>query len=175
MYIFFLTVMDDVSVKLYKYMCDEIVGSEKVVNYRRQFFNLYDDVLNYGGDSDWYFISSGSKAEGLDLPGSDFDMMLINKNIHVYEHDDILSNYHDLRTKPHLVLDFDNAMPGFTLLRIYVVRRWNKEVIDIYEEGSFLSNKTWKRVFIRNHDVLNGPCFVGSIRNGGRNSMPKIQ
>jgi hypothetical protein len=31
-------------------MCDEIVGSEKVVNYRRQFFNVYDDV---------YLIMSG--------------------------------------------------------------------------------------------------------------------
>jgi hypothetical protein len=39
--------MDDVSVKLYKYMCDEVVGSEKVVNYRRQFFNVLDDVLNH--------------------------------------------------------------------------------------------------------------------------------
>jgi hypothetical protein len=38
--------MEDVSVKLYKYMCDEVVGSEKVVNYRRQFFNMYDDVHN---------------------------------------------------------------------------------------------------------------------------------
>ncbi len=27
-------------------MCDEIVGSEKVINYRRQFFNVYDDVSN---------------------------------------------------------------------------------------------------------------------------------
>ena len=50
-YICFLTVMDDVSVKLYKYMCDEVVGSEKVVNYRRQFFNVFDDVVNHTGDN----------------------------------------------------------------------------------------------------------------------------
>jgi hypothetical protein len=47
-------------------------------------------------------------------------MMLINKDIHIYELEDVLSNYHDLRTKPHLVLAFDNAGAGFTLLRICI-------------------------------------------------------
>ena len=46
-----LAVMDNVSVKLYKYMCDEIVGSEKVVNNRRQIFHVYDDVYKYRGDN----------------------------------------------------------------------------------------------------------------------------
>ena len=158
---FFLTVMDDVSVKLYKYMCDEVVGSEKVVDYRRQFFNVFDDVCNHCGDNDWHTISSGSKAEGLNLPGSDFDVMFINKHINVYEREDVLSNYHDLRTKLNLVLDFDNAMPGFTLLRIYDVREWNKELVLIHinDDGLFLPNKTWKRVMNHNNEVINGPCF----------------
>jgi hypothetical protein len=46
--------MDDVSVKLYKYMCDEVVGSEKVVDYRRQFFNVLDDVYNHSGSNHMY-------------------------------------------------------------------------------------------------------------------------
>ena len=158
-YFFFATVMDDVSVKLYKYMCDEIVGSEKVVNCRRQFFNVYDDVQNHTGDSQWHCISSGSKAEGLNLPGSDFDVMFINKHIHVYELHDVLSNYHELRTKFNLVLDFDNAVAGFTLLRLYDVREWSKKLIDLNEGGTCLSNKTWKRFMIRDNDVINGPCF----------------
>ena len=66
-----LTVMDDVSVKLYKYMCDEVIGSEKVVNYRRHFFNVHDDVFNHCNDDQWHIISSGSKAEGFNLLGSD--------------------------------------------------------------------------------------------------------
>ena len=151
--------MDDVSVKLYKYMCDEVVGSEKVVSCRRQFFSVFDDVQNHCGDTKWHTISSGSKAEGLNLPGSDFDVMCINKNIHVYEPEDVLSNYHDLKTKPALVLDFDNAVAGFTLLRIYDVRQWRKELIDIYENGLFLSNSTWKRVLNVADCEINGPCF----------------
>ena len=151
--------MEDVSVKLYKYMCDEVVGSEKVVNYRRQFFNVFDDVENHFGDSDWHFISSGSKTEGLNLPGSDFDVMHVHKDIHVYEFDDILSNYHDLRTQFNLVLDFDKAMPGFTLLRVYDVREWSKELIDINDNETFISNKSWKRFMNTNNNVINGPCF----------------
>ena len=46
-YLFILTVMDNVSVKLCNYMCDEVVGSEKLVNYRRQFFSVHDDVRNH--------------------------------------------------------------------------------------------------------------------------------
>lgn len=30
-------------------------------------------------------ISSGSKSEGLDLPGSDFDVMLLSKRFKVFE------------------------------------------------------------------------------------------
>ena len=151
--------MDDVSVKLYQFMCDEVVGSEKVVNFRRQFFNVYDDMCNHRGYNDWHFISSGSKAEGLNLPGSDFDVMHVNKSIHVYEFDDILSIYHDLRTNNNLVLDFENAMPGFTLLRLYDVREWHEKFIDINDNETFLSNKSWKRETNINNDVIHGPCI----------------
>jgi predicted nucleotidyltransferase len=48
-----------------------------------------DAVFNHC-DYTWHVTSSGSKAEGLNLPGSDFDVMLINKHINVYERDDVL-------------------------------------------------------------------------------------
>jgi hypothetical protein len=81
---------------------------------------------------------------------------------------DVLSNYHELRTKFNLVLDFDNAVAGFTLLRLYDVREWSKKLIDLNEGGTCLSNKTWKRFMIRDNDVINGPCF--SDRLGLQNS-----
>jgi hypothetical protein len=124
---------------------------------------VFDDMQNHCGDNQWHFISSGSKAEGLNLPGSDYDVMHINKHINVYERDDVLSNYH-LRTEHNLVLEFDNAMPGFTLLRIYDVREWGntgweKELIHINDDGLFLPNKTWKRALNPDNLVINGPCF----------------
>jgi hypothetical protein len=48
-------------------------------------FNVLDDVHNHSGSNQWHYISSGSKAEGLNLPGSDYDVMFINKDINVYE------------------------------------------------------------------------------------------
>ena len=156
--------MDDVSVKLYKYMCDEVVGCEKVVNCRRQFFNVFDDVHNNCWNNNWHVMSGGSKAEGLNLPGSDFDVMLINKSIHVYERDDVLSNYHELRGKLNLVLDFDNAMPGFTLLHIYDVREWRGiELIERNVDGTFLSNQSWKRVNNINNYIITGPSFSSEL------------
>lgn len=53
-----------VSVRLYKYMCEEVVGPKKIVRYRRLYYELHDDMM----DKPYYeFISS------FDLPGSDFD------------------------------------------------------------------------------------------------------
>ncbi|XP_063411863.1 uncharacterized protein LOC134694746 [Mytilus trossulus] len=96
------------SLRLYKYLCDEIVGSENIVRYKRLYCKLHDDVLNY---YDSEIISSGSKAEGLDIPGSDIDMMLLLKTWEAHE------------SKPDnkkevIILDTENALPGFALLKV---------------------------------------------------------
>ncbi|XP_052080797.1 uncharacterized protein LOC127718787 [Mytilus californianus] len=97
-----------VSVSLYKYLCDEIIGSEKVVRYKRLYCKLHDDILDY---SDSEFISSGRKAEGLDLPGSDVDMMFLFKTWEVYE---VMPN----NKEEVIILDTDNALPCFALLKV---------------------------------------------------------
>jgi hypothetical protein len=53
-------------------------------------------------------------------------------------------------------------MPGFTLLRVYDVREWNKKYIDIIDNETVLSNKSWKRGMKTNSNVINGPCISGS-------------
>ncbi|CAG2219645.1 unnamed protein product [Mytilus edulis] len=55
------------------------IGSEEVVRIRR--LNL---VINDIGQKR-YTITSGSKGEGLDLKGSDLDVMIIDRHIKVYE------------------------------------------------------------------------------------------
>ncbi|CAG2253866.1 unnamed protein product [Mytilus edulis] len=73
--------LKSVSVQLYKFLCDEIVGSEKVIRYKRLYCKLHDDILN---DSESAFISSGSSAE---------------------DEGDVI------------ILDTENALPGFALLK----------------------------------------------------------
>lgn len=74
--------MEAYSVWLYKYLCEEVVGFENVVRYRRLYFKLSDDIFS---DIRHEFISSGSKAVRLDLPGSDIDLMFHNRLFEVYE------------------------------------------------------------------------------------------
>ncbi|CAG2231753.1 unnamed protein product [Mytilus edulis] len=64
---------EELSLEFYHYVCN-IVGSDDVVKTRRVFFTIMDHV-NWNGVTT--FISSGSKAEGLDIKGSDFDTMLV--------------------------------------------------------------------------------------------------
>ncbi|CAG2224723.1 unnamed protein product [Mytilus edulis] len=102
--------MKAVSVRLYKYLCDEIVGSEKVVRYKRLYCKLHDEIL-YDSESELTCISSGSMAEGLNLPGSDIDIMLVLKTSEVYENKP--EDEEDL-----IILDTENALPGFALLKV---------------------------------------------------------
>ncbi|CAC5416189.1 unnamed protein product [Mytilus coruscus] len=120
-----------VSVRLYKYLCDEIVGSEKVVRYKRLYCKLHDDILT---DSETALISSGSKAEGLDLPGSDIDIMLCSKISEVYE--DEPKDKEDV-----IILDTENALPGFALLKVA-------------GESEFPTTNTTDGVLLANSDML---------------------
>ena len=62
---------------MYQFLCEKVVGSERVVKCRRQYFCSVD-YLNNGRKSYTRFVSSGSKAEGMDLPGSDIDVMYVH-------------------------------------------------------------------------------------------------
>ncbi|CAC5384556.1 unnamed protein product [Mytilus coruscus] len=74
--------LETVSVLLYKYLCEKVVGSENIVRYRRLYHKLHDDISS---DNCVEIISSGSRAEDLDLPRSHFDAMILWKLWEVYE------------------------------------------------------------------------------------------
>ena len=69
--IFLSGIMDatnkNISLLFYDYLCS-VIGTKRVVQTRRQICNAVDRVM-YGKIGT--VISSGSKAEGLDLKGSD--------------------------------------------------------------------------------------------------------
>ncbi|CAC5391023.1 unnamed protein product [Mytilus coruscus] len=168
--------LETVSVRLNKYLCEEVVGSENIVRYRRLYYKLHDDILsdihrefissgsktegfallkkaekssfpccptitadgnlisnsdflkliwsdfqigqevNYKLHDDMLYnrdyecISSGSRAEGLDLPGSNFDFMLLLKLWEIYK--DKHKDKEDV-----LMLYKENSLPGFALLK----------------------------------------------------------
>ncbi|XP_071150507.1 uncharacterized protein [Mytilus edulis] len=99
--------LQSLSCKLYHYLSENVVGSENVVRYRRYFYKCFDESLNYGETK---LISSGSKPEGLDLAGSDLDLMLLLDII-------VDEQIENLKEKQLFFLDTENASPGFALIK----------------------------------------------------------
>ncbi|CAC5377418.1 unnamed protein product [Mytilus coruscus] len=158
--------MVDISKQIYQYMCDEIVGSEKVVKYRRLFFKVYEIVQNNFLSPSKYIIPSGSKAEGLNLPGSDIDIMLISKKYIVYE-SKLETDIARSTINTHiLVIDTDNAQPGFALLRVQNELFCEQHFVERNEDGIYLSSKLYLLNFATKYTYhkINGPCI--SNRDG---------
>lgn len=60
-----------------------IVGTEVDIKLRQEVFKIMD-IVNGFGDDNSVSVSSGSLPEGLDMKGSDEDMMLLLKYVDVY-------------------------------------------------------------------------------------------
>ncbi|VDI24805.1 Hypothetical predicted protein [Mytilus galloprovincialis] len=155
--------MADISRYVYHYMCDEIVGSEKVVKYRRLFFKVFEYVQNRFLSPSKYLVVTGSKAEGLDLCGSDIDFMLISKKYIICESKSEANSYLSGITvsRQILILDTDNAQPGFGLLCVHKKPICDQQFVERNEDGTFLSSKLYLLNFATkytNH-IINGPCL----------------
>ncbi|VDI22827.1 Hypothetical predicted protein, partial [Mytilus galloprovincialis] len=95
-------------------------------------------------------ISSGSRAEGLDLPGSDLDIMCLTDT---YVVDEKQGNTQGKR----LILDTDNALPGFALIRITDDSFPVANINDVTQtvDGLILNNNFFKQSIL---EKLNGDC-----------------
>ncbi|CAG2198219.1 unnamed protein product [Mytilus edulis] len=160
----------NLSLQFYNYLCD-IIGSEEVVRRRRQIFTAND----FGGSITFAnCLSSGSKAEGLDIKGSDYDQMMQLKFIRVYESLDDIQSYPD---KIPLVMVNNDTKPGFTKLKLAsklffdrlvynayistdVIRNW----FEIVGEETFISSKRFREQHLNSCDdlVMHGPCQSSS-------------
>ena len=97
-------------------LLDETVGTAEMVKTRQDFCRLDDCLKSTIKTTAVYY--TGSKAEGLDLPGSDDDYMLdINDELNIKvmqtSHDT-----HDSSSQNILYVCTENVPPGFAILRI---------------------------------------------------------
>jgi hypothetical protein len=91
-----------------------VVGSEMDIRIRQNVLLIFDKVFN-NLNTNTTQVSSGSLAEGLDLPGSDIDTM------YVFNFVNILQNaQHMNRSARHTTLLMEDEMefPGFTTLKL---------------------------------------------------------
>ena len=96
-------------------LLDDVVGTEEMVRIRQDYCKIRDCIQSTGYDDNTYY--TGSKAEGLDLPGSDRDYMInINKpcNMQVIQTE---GDTADAIERNMFVMSTENIRPCFAMLR----------------------------------------------------------
>ncbi|VDI24636.1 Hypothetical predicted protein [Mytilus galloprovincialis] len=91
------------------------VGTEIDIRNRQQLFNIQDSIANAQAQKPFTQISSGSLAEGIDLPGSDIDIMYVMKEIDVIQ--DVRNIKHPVQRTTFL-METHTDHPGFGRLRL---------------------------------------------------------
>jgi hypothetical protein len=149
----------DMSLSLYQLACRHIVGSEETVNTKRMFITIRD---NLSINEHYIKITSGSFGEGLEMSGSDIDMMYVTSYVHVYED---INKVRFNSTETAFVMDMDDCTLGFTHLRLVqcnhpIILQWCKQIGD----SSYLSNELLKTNILSKSEQyggshhIHGPC-----------------
>ncbi|CAG2244914.1 unnamed protein product [Mytilus edulis] len=138
------------SIALYHNLCQKIVGTEEHVKTLR-LMNTIRDYL-YSTTNENIIITSGSFGEGLEMRGSDLDVMSVTKCMEVYGETQIDKNTNKL----HFTMDIEDTHPGFTKLRILnfsgndddsILKFFDKIGSDVYL-SSFLPKIIRIRLFV---------------------------
>ncbi|XP_076086500.1 uncharacterized protein LOC143057146 [Mytilus galloprovincialis] len=105
-------------------------------------------------------ITSGSFGEGLDMRGSDLDIMQVSKSIEVTE--DVKPIFDPCMT--YLFMDTDDVKPGYSLLRLQYSR--SQSLLEHCEEHNgktYFSGALCKQnafsVGFKNGETIHGPCI----------------
>ena len=97
-------------------LLDDVTGTDEMVRTRRDYCMINDSIRSsYPDNVNVYY--TGSRAEGLDLPGSDNDFMVDINNLYNIE---VSESLHDLirstRRNKFLIIT-DNVPPAFAMLK----------------------------------------------------------
>lgn len=152
----------DLSLRFYNFLCDEF-GSPEVVKTRRLFYTASDRIM---GSPKSTYITSGSIGEGLDMAGSDLDIMYVNNDITVIE-----STSTNIDIEPYtLVMHNDLTKPGFTQLKLcsFMNEGEIKEFCERCGHDYFMSSertKLWLLKYYRKSgncrfNIIHGPCVT---------------
>ncbi|CAC5379853.1 unnamed protein product [Mytilus coruscus] len=143
----------NVSTALYQYLCQNIVGTEEHVKTIRMMNTVRD---NYQSTKKEKMITSGSFGEGLEMRGSDIDVMLVRNDVEVSEDTPIYLN----AAKVHFTMDMENTKSGYTKLRLHHYKY--KKIFKLCNEignDFFLSNLSFKQAFSSKMlSTVHGPC-----------------
>ena len=99
-------------------LLDKVTGTKEQISIRQDYCRLHDCIASMGLQQSCYY--TGSKAEGLDLPGSDDDYMADINDIYGIE---VIQSSREASNSSAntLLLCTENVRPGFALLRMHRV------------------------------------------------------
>ncbi|XP_063414794.1 uncharacterized protein LOC134696777 [Mytilus trossulus] len=141
------------SLALYQYMCNHIVGTEKHVQSLRMINTVRDNLSRNEIETT---ITSGSFGEGLDMRGSDVDLVKVISFIEVCESLDIPFN----PNRTYFTMETCEAQPGSTQLRL--VHSKNLKIYELCNEIEgeyYFSNLKIKQLFLHKFSsIIHGPC-----------------
>lgn len=147
---------------VYDLLC-KVFGSKDVIRLRRKLYTSAEIFIN---SKEYRIIPSGSRAEGVESEGSDYDIMILWKNIRVYESTFCIDPSDDCL---NVIMDTENTKPGFTRLKFLNVERisdMSKHFQSILK-NNFLRNKEGNEYIssclIRDYEmpidtIIHGPC-----------------
>ncbi|VDI47792.1 Hypothetical predicted protein [Mytilus galloprovincialis] len=145
-----------VSLALYRYLCQNIVGTENSVKTIRLMNTVRDNVTNtkFLGT-----ITSGSFGEGIELRGSDLDIMEVNTLYEIYadEKPRFKENVTYYRMKT------DDVKPGFTQLILEQnVTKFALERCELFNGKQYLSSSLCKQQLsgYSGINIIHGPCLT---------------
>ena len=144
-------------------LLDEVVGTAEMVKTRQEFCRIFDCLSSCVRNTAIYY--TGSKAEGLDLPGSDDDYMLdINDelNIKVVQ---TVRDTHDSSSRNIINVCTENVSPGFAILRIDThcqdpfLLRFSRRINGV----PHLSSVLFMREILQNKDQTNAAVAIQGL------------
>ncbi|XP_071145509.1 cyclic GMP-AMP synthase-like receptor [Mytilus edulis] len=146
----------NMSLALYRYICQNIVGTEDHVNTIRLMNTVKD---NFSSSKSFTFITSGSYGEGLEMRGSDLDIMQVVKYIKVNA--DKQPDFDPGIT--YLSMDTDDVKPGFTQLRLeYSRSQFILKCCEEHNSKHYFSSALCKGNLLLRLDkgeTIHGPCI----------------
>ncbi|VDI30048.1 Hypothetical predicted protein [Mytilus galloprovincialis] len=120
--------------------------------------NTVRDYLS--SDEKKNLVTSGSFGEGLEMRGSDLDIMFIENRIEVYE--DVKPRIHP--NIPFLSMKTKDVKPGFTMLQLEYNRYhcFSKYFVELNGRHYF-SNALYKQQFLTEKSNIHGPCLSNGL------------
>ena len=107
-------------------LLDDVVGTPEVVAIRRDYCRMWDCLMSKMGKYNFYF--TGSKSEGLDLPGSDYDFMIDRNDWLCIKVIQSLDERPTMSPYSIFFMSTENVHPGFALLK-HVNQNLNNQIL----------------------------------------------